>query len=112
MSTTPPYAVEPVRRKRELRIPGRVRDASASTRLVYVLLNLSPEPLSNADLCSMTGLSAETTRRALRELDRFELLIEANHPDDGRKCLYTLIGTETKPDDSPPQRRSAEAKTN
>lgn len=90
MSRTSPYAVETVDRKRELRIPGRVRNASASTRLVYILLKLAGEPLSNADLRSMTGLSAETTRRALRELDRFQLLIEANHPDDGRKCLYAL----------------------
>lgn len=75
---------------RELRVPSQLRNAASSTRLVYLLLKTTDEPLSNADLRDLTGLSAETTRRALRELARADMLIEASHPDDGRKCRYAL----------------------
>lgn len=83
-------APEAERRRRDPRVPTRLRDAAPSARLVYLLLETTPRPLSQADVRSLTGLSTDATRRALRALMGADVVDEQPHPEDGRKRLYVL----------------------
>lgn len=70
-------------------IPVDVQDCSASAKVVYLLLD-AEGALPQQRIRSLTGLSEDTTRRALGELRDVEAVIERPDPSDGRRRRYVL----------------------
>lgn len=86
---------------RQLRVPRPVRDLAPSARLVYVLLEAHDTALSQSDVRALSGLSSETTRRALGALQDANVVAERPHDRDGRKQLYVLSERISRPATTP-----------
>jgi len=71
-------------------VPPSVRNLPTSAKLVYVILETHGTALTQTDIRSLTGLSPDTTRRALETLREDALVTKRPFPDDRRKRLYTL----------------------
>jgi DNA-binding MarR family transcriptional regulator len=71
------------------RLPREIQDTSPSARLVYLLLD-AEGALPKQHVQSMSGLSADTTRRALRELEDAGAVLDRPDPTDGRRRKYVL----------------------
>lgn len=70
-------------------LPREVQDCSPSARVVYLLLD-AEGALPKQHIRTMTGLSTDTTRRALRELASRDVVLDRPDPDDGRRRKYAL----------------------
>lgn len=70
-----------------LQLPEAVKEAAASTRLVYAVLD-DQGPLPLEEIIRRTGVARRTARRALGTLRERGLASAEPHPDDSRRCLY------------------------
>lgn len=70
-------------------VPLDVQSSSPSARLVYLLLE-SEGALPQQEIRSLTGLTPDTTRRALKELADADAVLERPDPTDGRRQRYVL----------------------
>jgi len=70
-------------------VPVDVQNCSPSARLVYLLLD-AEGALAQQTIRSLTGLSEDTARRALGELEDADAVLERPDPADGRRRKYVL----------------------
>lgn len=71
------------------RTPFAVQECSPSARVVYLLLD-AEGALSQQRIRSHSGLSEDTCRRVLDELEAVDAVIERPDPADGRRQKYVL----------------------
>lgn len=70
-------------------VPADVKNCSPSARLVYLLLD-AEGALAQQQIRSLAGISEDTTRRVLEELEAADAVLERPHPGDGRCKKYVL----------------------
>lgn len=70
-------------------VPADIQHCSPSARLVYLLLN-AEGALPQQTIRSYSGLSEDTTRRVLNELQDADAVLERPDPEDGRRQRYVL----------------------
>jgi DNA-binding MarR family transcriptional regulator len=72
-----------------LRFPDRVKDAPATARLVYAVLE-ADGPLTRQDLVDRTGAACRSVTAALATLREAGLVTADQDPTDRRRRLYRL----------------------
>jgi len=70
-------------------VPVGVQNCSPSARLVYLLLD-AEGALAQQTVRSLSGLSEDTCRRALGELEDADAVLDRPDPSDGRRRKYVL----------------------
>ena len=80
-------------------VPFTVQDCSASARVVYLLLE-AEGALTQQRIRSLSGLSKDTCRRAIDELEAADAVIERPDPTDGRRQRYVLGSQLNQPVDT------------
>lgn len=70
-------------------IPQKIRDTSPSARLIYLLLD-AEGALPKQEIIARSGLSTDTTRRALRELEDADVVLNRPDPADARRRKFAL----------------------
>lgn len=70
-------------------VPVDVEECSPSAKLVYLLLDRE-DALAQQQIRSLAGISEDTTRRVLEELEAADAVLERPHPGDGRCKKYVL----------------------
>jgi len=76
-----------------LGLPAAVREhSSPSARLAWLTLREADGPLSATALATETGASTDRIRRVLQALQEAGLVESRDHPQDGRRTLWSVAG--------------------
>ena len=70
-------------------VPPHLHDLPASAKLVYLCLD-THGALSAQEIRARTGISKNTARRAISDLEDRDAVLERPDPDDGRRRRYVL----------------------